>query len=170
MSATLFPAESVPIPNTVLGVDVYHVTVPFEFDLLLIYAYDLHSQQVFPLSVYVDNAMIYGILNQELQAQLGVPVFLVKDIKIKISEKAGSIHKVTSEMKAGKFHADLNSKSLESAFPGETVSLSNPFDGFTITITARSGYLAHTVGHITGYKSVHGDGFNTDFTMTIYKP
>jgi hypothetical protein len=169
MSSTLFPEEQVPIPNTILGVDVYHVTAPLKFDLLLIYAYNIQTQAVFPLGVYVDNKIIYGLLYKELQVQLGVPVFFAKDIEVSVRERAGSINKVTTEMKVDKFHADLNSKSLGSGFPGETVSMPTP-DSFKITVTAHPGNWACTVGEITGYGSVRGNGFNTDFKMTIYKP
>lgn len=178
MSSSLFPKETISLPfplppgyKAILGIDVYHVTTPLKFDLLLVYAWICQSSQiltgqVYPLGVYIDNEMMYNILSYEFQGQ--VPVTLVKDVKVKINEKHGDIKHVTTELMTKGFHVNLNSVSLRSVYPGETVLMPTPA-GDLIEIIAAPGNWAFTVGYATGYKCVCGIGFNTDLTMNIYK-
>lgn len=176
MSSTLFPKEIVllsfhpPEYKAVLGIDVYHVTSPFKFDLLLVYAWVTPATiygQVFPLGVYTDNELMYNILSQEFQRK--VPVVLVKDVEVKVHEKKNDITQVTTSVMTKAFSAVLESTSLRNTYLGETVSMPTPA-GHMIEIKAASAHYAFTVGFVTGYKCVCGIGFNTDFTMTIYTP
>ena len=188
MSSSLFPKETVSLPpgyippgyKAILGIDVYHIstmtvptmtTMPFSCDLLMVYAWICQPSQILigqvvPLSVYVDNEMMYNLLSQEFQGQ--VPVFLVKDVKVRINERRGDINHVTTTLMTKKFQANLNSVSIRSKYPGETLSMPTPA-GDLIEIIAAPGNWAFTVGYATGYKSVCGIGFNTDLTMNIYK-
>ena len=180
VSSSLFFAEPVPLPmplppnhKAVLGVDVYHVTSPSSFNILLMYAWiyeppDRFAGQVFPLRIYVDNEMMSFVLNQEFQGQ--VPVILVDNLDVNgRNKKDGSIVKVQSRLKDDNFRIHLNSRSMRREFPGETVAMQTP-TGSIIEVVINPGKWAFTTGYITGYRFVFGIAFNSDFMLRIYTP